>query len=149
MLQPGPGRLRCAAKERSVLHSPGKAKGSREMLPLSPSGFSFPPRSADRCQHGVGVPLRGSWNLVTGDPGVIRAPTTPGADDRNLRLQVLGEASLPASYSSTMKTVTIPNMPCSLSAWERMWQWNAHGPTSVASIKTSNRCPGAIFRVSQ
>ena len=36
-------------------------------------------------------------------------------------------------YSSTISAVTMPNMPCSLSAWVRMWQWKAQTPGSVAS----------------
>ena len=34
-------------------------------------------------------------------------------------------------HSSTMKAVTMPNMPSSRSAWVRMWQCQAHTPGSV------------------
>jgi len=53
------------------------------------------------------------------------------------------------AYSATMSAVTMPNIPWSLSAWLRMWQWNAQTPTSVASTIASNRWPGAILSVSQ
>ena len=46
-----------------------------------------------------------------------------------------------------VKTVTMPNMPLTDSAWDRMWQWNAHVPGFVActstvyrSRKLSGRC---------
>ena len=42
----------------------------------------------------------------------------------------------------------MPNMPCSLSAWLRMWQWNAQIPGSVASTMISKRWPGAMLSVS-
>jgi hypothetical protein len=42
-------------------------------------------------------------------------------------------------YSSTISAVTMPNMPCSLSAWLRMWQWKAQIPGSVASTMVSKR----------
>lgn len=44
--------------------------------------------------------------------------------------------------------VTMPNMPLRDSACVRMWQWNAHAPSSVQSTITSWRSPGAIFSVS-
>src|SRR5262249_42110303 len=46
-------------------------------------------------------------------------------------------ADLFLRYPSTISAVTIPNMPCSPSACERMWQWNAHAPASLHSTITS------------
>ena len=43
-----------------------------------------------------------------------------------------------------MNVVTMPNIPSSLSAWVRMWQWNAQTPTCSAVGRTSTvyRSPG-------
>ena len=51
-------------------------------------------------------------------------------------------------YGWTMSAVTMPNIPFGVSAWGRMWQWNAHVPGLSASIITSHRSPGATFSVS-
>jgi hypothetical protein len=40
------------------------------------------------------------------------------------------------NYSSTMKAVTMPNIPSSRSAWVRMWQCQAHTPGSVIWYST-------------
>jgi hypothetical protein len=53
----------------------------------------------------------------------------------------------PLRYA-TISAVTMPNMPISLSACERMWQWNAHTRSSVHSTIASIRWPGAMFTVS-
>jgi hypothetical protein len=59
-----------------------------------------------------------------------------------------GSSRAGSDHSSTMKAVTIPYMPSSLSAWVRMWQWKAHTPTSSASTSTEYRSPGATLTVS-
>jgi len=41
------------------------------------------------------------------------------------------------AYSVTMMAVTRPKKPAGLSAWERMWQWNAQTPGSVHSTIVS------------
>ena len=51
-------------------------------------------------------------------------------------------------YSSTTMAVTMPNMPCLLSAWLRMWQWKAQTPGSSGSAMQSTRWPGAMLTVS-
>src|SRR5215210_8550139 len=51
-------------------------------------------------------------------------------------------------YFSTMSAVTIPNMPFGISAWGRMWQWNAHTPGLLQFTITSQRSPGATLSVS-
>jgi hypothetical protein len=48
----------------------------------------------------------------------------------------------------TTSAVTIPYIPCSDSAWGRMWQWNAQVPGLVAFTITSHRSPGAMLSVS-
>ena len=50
--------------------------------------------------------------------------------------EVTGGAMAVAVYSSTMKAVTMPNMPSSRSAWVRMWQCQAHTPGSVSWYST-------------
>ena len=61
-------------------------------------------------------------------------------------------AALPPGYfasgSVTTMAVTMPIRPVSLSAWLRMWQWNAHVPTSDALISTVYRSPGDTHSVS-
>src|SRR3954451_1266804 len=51
-------------------------------------------------------------------------------------------------YFCKIKAVTIPNMPWSLSAWGRMWQWKAQVPGLLQLTTTSHRSPGAMLRVS-
>ena len=60
------------------------------------------------------------------------------------------ESRSPVSdYSSTIRAVTMPNIPCRDSACESTWQWNAHTPSSVASTSASQRAPGATMMVSR
>src|SRR5579872_216401 len=49
---------------------------------------------------------------------------------------------------STWRALNIPNMPSGPSAWERMWQWNAHVPGLSASTMASHRSKGAMVSVS-
>ncbi len=69
---------------------------------------------------------------------------------KNLGFSLIQGLNLPRSitYSSTISAVTMPNIPSSLSAWLRMWQWKAQTPGSVASTSASKRWPGAMLRVS-
>ena len=56
-------------------------------------------------------------------PGEDRGPTARGREHAQV------------GYS-TIRAVTIPNMPSSLSAWVRMWQCSTHTPGSVACTST-------------
>ena len=49
---------------------------------------------------------------------------------------------------STMRAVTMPNIPLGPSAWVRMWQWKAHTPGNVGFTTTVYRSPGATLSVS-
>jgi hypothetical protein len=63
-------------------------------------------------------------------------------------VRVLGGVHPPPGHSSTMKAVTMPYMPSSVSAWVRMWQWKTHAPTCSAVTSTEYRSPGATLTVS-
>ena len=62
--------------------------------------------------------------------------------------RALTMASMSEALGTTMRVLTMPNMPLWPSAWGRMWQWNAQIPGVVALIRTSQRSPGLTPRVS-
>ena len=80
-----------------------------------------------RARSGAGGP----GGRTTGPTGPLRDSGRPGSGTNLLR-----SGGRVRSYflfgSFTMRAVTMPNRPLSLSAWLRMWQCQAHTPMSLA-----------------
>ena len=70
-------------------------------------------------------------DLVVHEPAdVVEQPASCAAGGR---VAVRGDRH---RYASTIRAVTMPNMPSGPSAWVRMWQCQAHTPGSVALYST-------------
>jgi hypothetical protein len=105
-------------------------------------GSSFAPRNAaPQIQRIAAADQSISWIMHR-----MLDASTGEAKGRRSRSKRTNRTVLP---QETMSAVTMPNIPAELSAWLRMWQWNAQTPGSSASTIASHRSPGATLIVSQ